>query len=213
MRKHEFGLYCLVILFAWFLLFGVFCSLVCFKTFDKHAKIWNKWKKFNKERHCEHFESVLFIIYWKTLALINKQTGFIASVMHRLCTFLSQNVSREQGRCSLCHELLIQGHTVVALCKTYTRLGKKKQNRKKGNKGRRISLVVHEANCFPHRKNMNMRIWCSPNSRGNFPGVKSLYEQCIFPVTISFLHTDKRKVFYQCMLLDESELWNWGYLT
>lgn len=42
MRKPEFGLYCLVILFAWFLLFGVFSSWVCLKTFDKHAKIWNK---------------------------------------------------------------------------------------------------------------------------------------------------------------------------
>lgn len=77
-----------------------------------------------------------FIIYWKTLPLINKQTRFIASVMHRLCTFLSQNISREQGRCSFCHELLIQEHTVVALCKTYTRLEKNptKTQTKKGIK-------------------------------------------------------------------------------
>lgn len=123
------------------------------------------------------FESVVFIMYWKILPLINKQTRFIASVMHKLCTFLSQNVSWEQGRRSFCHELLIQEHTVVALCKTYTRLEKKpnptKKQTKKGNKGGRISLVLHETNCFPHRKKMNMRTWCSSSGRGDLPGVKS----------------------------------------
>lgn len=46
------------ILFAWFLLFGVFCSLVCFKTFDKHAKIWNKWKSFIRS------SIVIFLKVW-----------------------------------------------------------------------------------------------------------------------------------------------------
>lgn len=148
-------------------------------------------KKFHKEQHRDLFESVVFIIYRKTPPLINKQTRFITSVMHRLWTFLSQSISWEQRRRSFCHELLIQEHRVVALCKTYTRL-KKTTNKqtKKGNKGGRISLVLHETNCFPHRKKMNIRTWCSPNSRDDLPGVKShvplwaVYLPCHCPSSI-----------------------------
>lgn len=61
---------------------------------------------------------------------------------------------------------------------------------KKRNKGGRISLVLHETNCFPHWKKMNMRTRCSPNGRGDLPGVKSrvplwaVYLPCHYPSSI-----------------------------
>lgn len=70
-----------------------------------------------RKQHYKLLKSVVFIISWKTLPLINKQTRFIVLVTHRLCTLLSQNVSREQAISSFCHELLIQEHRVAATCK------------------------------------------------------------------------------------------------
>lgn len=144
-------------------------------------------KKFHKEQHCDLFESVVFIISRKTPPLINKQTRFITSVMHRLWTFLSQSISWEQGRRSFCHELLIQEHRVVALCKTYTRLKKLQTNRqKKGIKEEESLLSYMRQIVFHIEKRWTWQHDVHPTAEMTCLEWRAmyLYEQCIFPVTI-----------------------------
>lgn len=108
--------------------------------------------------------------------------------MHRLCTFLSQNISREQGRCSFCHELLIQEHTVVALCKTYTRLEKNptKTQKKKGIKEEESLLSYMKQIVFHIEKRWTWEHDVHPTAEVTCLEWRALYlyEQCIFPVTI-----------------------------
>lgn len=58
MRKPEFGSYCFLSCLLGFYCLAFFFSLVCFKTFDKHAKIWNKWKSFIRS------SIVIFLKVW-----------------------------------------------------------------------------------------------------------------------------------------------------